>query len=100
MARSLRLSAGVGALVVLSAFGPATAQQRGDEPLLIPFSSLSASAQAEILALQPDLNRGPLPSPLPLDFPVTQGVSSPINVETVMVDGRRVRINWAIGMYR
>jgi hypothetical protein len=31
---------------------------------------------------------------------VTQGVNTPVQSQTVMLNGRRVRINWAIGMYR
>jgi hypothetical protein len=102
MARSLRRYAGAGALVLCSICGPALAQQQDDDLVTIPFSALSAAAQAEILALQgvPPVVVATNPLDFPFDMPVAQGVSDPVQTQTVMVDGRRVRINWAVGMYR
>jgi hypothetical protein len=101
MARSLRSYAGAGVLVLCSICAPALAQQ-DDDLVTIPFSSLSAAAQAEILALQGIQAPGAASQPLlfPVDEPVTQGVNTPVQSQTVMLNGRRVRINWAIGMYR
>jgi hypothetical protein len=102
MARSLRSCAGAGVLVLCSICAPASAQQRDGDQVTVPFSSLSASAQAEILALQGFDSRSSAANPLifPVDEPATQSVRAPLSTETVMLDGRKVRINWAIGMYR
>jgi hypothetical protein len=102
MARSLRSLASVGALVFFSVSGTAFAQQQGDDLVLVPFSSLSYAAQQEILALrgvQPVVPAAE-PLPLPLEETVARDSISPFDTQTVMVDGRRVRINWAIGVYR
>lgn len=102
MARSLRKSASAGALVLVSLFGPAFAQNRGDDRIMVPFSALSASAQQEIVALQRNVNRETAPDPLlfPLDAPVTRQTPLHLQAETAMLDGRKARINWAIGVYR
>ncbi len=102
MARSLRSYAGAGVLVLCSICAPALAQQQDDDLVTIPFSALSASAQSEILALRGVRTESTAADPLlfPFDQTVSQGLSNPVQSETVMVDGRRLRINWAIGMYR
>jgi hypothetical protein len=102
MARSLRLSAGVGALVLSVTCGSAIAQNRGDDQISIPFSSLSVSAQQEILALQRIQNRESdvIAPAFPVDQPVARQSVVPVPSQTVMLDGRKLRINWAIGMYR
>ena len=102
MARSLRLSASVGALVLFSVCGSAFAQQQGEGQLTVPFSSLSASAQQEILALQNRLNRGAPAAPvlLPVEEPVARNVVLPLPTQQVSQDGRKARFNWAIGVYR
>ncbi len=102
MARSLRYSASVGALVFVSLCGPAFAQNRGDDQITVPFSSLSASAQQEIIALQRGVNRETAADPLlfPLDAPAVRRSPLPLQAEAVMLDGRKARINWAIGVYR
>jgi hypothetical protein len=102
MARSLRFSASVCALVVSTVCGPALAQQQGDGQVTVPFSSLSVGAQQEILALQNSLNSGPASGPafFPLQEPVARAAALPLQPQTVMLDGRRVRLNWAIGVYR
>jgi hypothetical protein len=102
MARSLRSSATVSVLVLFSVCGSAFAQQQGDGLVTVPFSSLSASAQQEIIALQGGLNRAaPVSTPLfPLEAPAARDQITPLPSRTVMLDGRRVRINWAVGMYR
>lgn len=102
MARSLRLSASVGALVLFSIGGAAFAQQQGDAPLSVPFSALSASAQQEILMLQNRLNRTGTTDPLviPVDEPVARSVSAPLPVQSLSHDDRRARANWTIGVYR
>lgn len=101
MARVMRFTATVGALVIGTAFGPSFAQQHGEDQLLIPFSSLSASAQAEILALQRDIARASAPAaPLPQELPVARQQTSPVGIDSALANDRRVRTNWAIGMYR
>jgi hypothetical protein len=102
MARSLRYSASVGALVLLATSVPAISQNLGEDQITIPFSSLSVSAQREIISLQRSADRTSAPDPLlfPLDAPVSRSVTSPLQAETVMLDGRKVRVNWAIGVYR
>lgn len=102
MARSLRLSAGVGALVLFSVCGSAFAQQQGEGQLTIPFSSLSASAQQEILALQNRLNRSEPAAPvlLPVQEPASRNVAVPLPTQPLSLDGRKARFNWAIGVYR
>lgn len=102
MARSLRSSAKVGALVLLSVCGPAFAQQQGDGLVSVPFSSLSASAQQEILALQNGLNRVTPVSPpvFPVETRVARDVHADIPTRPLALNTGRVRINWAVGMYR
>jgi hypothetical protein len=102
MARNLRFSASVSAFVIIAACGPVFAQNRGDDQITVPFSSLSAAAQQEIISLQRGLNRETASDPLlfPLDAPVARRAPVPLQAETVMLDGRKVRVNWAIGVYR
>ena len=102
MARNLRSYAGAGALVLLSVCGPGFAQPQDDELVLVPFSSLSSAAQQEILALKQAQNPVSVADPIGLSVnePVTQQSAAPADGQFMMVDGRRVRINWAIGVYR
>jgi hypothetical protein len=102
MARSLRISAGAVALALCTVAGPAFALDGDDSQIAIPFSSLSASAQQEIAALQLQLNRNSAPDTMlfPLDEPASRDLAPLSDVQPVMLDGRRVRINWAIGVYR
>jgi hypothetical protein len=102
MARGLRSSAKVGALVLLAVCSPAFAQQQGDGFVSVPFSSLSAAAQEEVLSLEGGLSRAaPGNAPLfPLETPVARNDAAPTQLLPLLRDGRRVRINWAIGMYR
>jgi hypothetical protein len=102
MARSLRSSAKVGALVLLAVCSPAVAQQQGDGFVSVPFSSLSSAAQQEVLALQRGLNRTApsIPRHLPLETPVARNEISPDQRLPLLSNDGRVRINWAIGMYR
>ena len=102
MARSLRSSAKVGALVLFAAGGPSFAQQQGDGFVSVPFSSLSAAAQQEVLALRGGLSRtGQSGTPhFPLETPVTRNEVLPAQALPILRNDGRVRINWAVGMYR
>jgi hypothetical protein len=102
MARSLRISAGAVALALCTVTGPAFALDGDDSQIVIPFSSLSVSAQQEIAALQLQTNRIGTPDAVlfPLNEPVSRDLAPLSGVEPVMLDGRKVRINWAIGVYR
>lgn len=102
MARSLRISASAVALVVSMVAGPAFAQNRGDDQVVVPFSSLSASAQQEIIALRRASSSDSVRAPLllPADQPVARNQNAPFQSAPVMLDDRRLRIGWAIGVYR
>jgi hypothetical protein len=102
MARSLRISASAVALVLSMVSGPAIAQNLGDEQISVPFSSLSAAAQQEIIALQRQLNHESAPAPVfqPLERPVSRTVATPVHSAPALLDDRRARVNWAIGVYR
>ena len=99
MARNLRHSACVGTFVLYSVCSAAMAQQHGNSQVTVPFSALSAGAQAEILALT---KRGVSADPqlFPLDEPVSRGIADQGPVQALAQDGRKARINWAIGVYR
>jgi hypothetical protein len=102
MARSLRNSAGALALAFVAVTGPAYALDGDDSQISIPFSSLSPAAQQEIAALQLQIHRNGAPNTaiVPLAEPVSRNRQPALGVEPVMLDGRRVRINWAVGVYR
>ncbi|MGL4322078.1 MAG: hypothetical protein ACRCS3_14560 [Paracoccaceae bacterium] len=102
MARSLRNSAGALALALGAVTGPAFALDGDDSQITVPFSSLSYSAQQEIAALQREMIHSGAPNQglFPIDEPVARDLAPGFDVEPVMLDGRRVRINWAVGVYR
>jgi hypothetical protein len=102
MARTLRISAGALALAIGVVTGPAFALDGDDSQIAVPLSSLSVSAQQEIAALQLQMHRNGVAAPgvFPLNEPASRDLAPALGAEPVMLDGRKVRINWAVGVYR
>jgi hypothetical protein len=98
MARLLRISASACALAIISFSGPAIALDTEQPDFVIPFASLSPAAQQEIILLQRDLA---LQEAAPvIATPNSRGIATQSAANPVFVDDRKIRANWAVGMYR
>lgn len=102
MARSLRISASAVALVLCAVTGPSHAQDRVEGQRAIPFTSLSVSAQQEILLQQRGLREsgGSASDSIAVAEPVARDFGLQPNAAPIFADDRKLRIGWAIGVYR
>ncbi|MGL5010059.1 MAG: hypothetical protein ACRC6I_09260 [Paracoccaceae bacterium] len=102
MARSLRFHASAIALALVTVTSASHAQDGAEGQLSIPFSALSASAQQEILLLQQRMGQSTSTSSvaIPVAEPVARDVAVQPNLAPILADDRKVRIGWAVGVYR